>query len=142
MTDFLMQPKTILDWAAVFALAASLVVMWLSTRFPTKAEFDKLQATMNGVKASFDEKAELVESRVAALEAQARHLPTREDFLNLQLALERQSSDRREQFAAMGEKLNGTQAGLRRIEELLLQEGASLKATAIEARPSRRRTGA
>lgn len=139
MTDFLIQPKTMLDWSALIALFASLGVLWLSTKFPTKAEFSALQSTMNGIKTSFDDKADNVENRVASLENAAKHLPTREDIHELRLTMERQSADRREQFAMLGEKVAATQDGMRRIEELLLQKGAALEAAAIDNRPPPRR---
>lgn len=94
----------------------ALGLAYLRTQFPTKAEFQGLQKSIDDLGKSFDTRVDKVEQRASKLEGSLRDLPTRDDMHKLELKLTEQT----EKTASIREAMKPMSASIDRIEAYLM----------------------
>lgn len=102
---------------------AGIALFYLRTQFATKAEFktqsDRVNSALTGLRVQIEDHTQVSNRRLQHLEGVTEHLPDKDAFHRLALQVERQNGE----ISALREMQKGTNSGVRRIEEYLINQG-------------------
>jgi len=103
--------------AIVIALGTT-VYSWLTSRSRhNEIALTKLEEKYSNALAKMDERQDKAESRLAKVEGELQHLPTKEGQHQLEIAMERLAGD----MKTMTEAMKGTRSTVNRMEVVLLE---------------------
>ena len=102
---------------------AGIALFYLRTQFATKAEFktqsDRVNSALTDLRVQIEDHTQVSNRRLQHLEGLTEHLPDKDAFHKLALQVERQNGE----IAALREMQKGTNSGVKRIEEYLINQG-------------------
>jgi hypothetical protein len=102
---------------------AGIALFYLRTQFATKSEFktqsDRVNASLAGLREQIEDHTQVSNRRLQHLEGVTEHLPDKDAFHRLALQVERQNGE----ISALREMQKGTNSGVKRIEEYLINQG-------------------